>query len=92
MRFCTSRNPPQLSSPCHAIFFDIVDDAGVTRDPEGSELSSPAAAMEEARGHAREMLADTLRAPDARSMARRFDITNESGQVIGTLRFRDLLS
>jgi hypothetical protein len=72
-------------------FFDIVDDAGVTRDPEGSELSSPAAAMEEARATAREMLADSLRA--GRTVdGRRFDITNESGQVIGTFRFRDLLA
>ncbi len=72
-------------------FFDIVDDDGVTRDPEGSELSSPALAMDEARATAREMLADSLRA-GRRIDARRFDITNESGQVVGTLAFRDLLS
>jgi hypothetical protein len=72
-------------------FFDIVDDAGVTRDPEGSDLSSPAAAMDEARAAARDMLADSLRAGKEID-GRRFDITNESGQIVGTLRFRDLLS
>lgn len=72
-------------------FFDIVDDQGTTRDPEGSELSSPSKAMEEARAHAREMLADTLRA-GKKVDGRRFDITNESGQVIATLAFRDLLA
>jgi hypothetical protein len=72
-------------------FFDIVDHDGITRDPEGTELPGPAMAMQEARDHAREMLADSLRA-GKKVDGRRFDISDENGTVIATFAFRDLLS
>ena len=70
--------------------FNIRDDRGLMPDDEGMELGDLEAARNEALESARELLADAIRAhKDVDNM--QIEIANEDGEVIQTLRVRDLL-
>jgi hypothetical protein len=71
--------------------FNIRDDQGLIPDEEGMELPDLAAARTEASEGAREILADALRF-HREVDGKRIEIADERGEVIETLKVRDLLS
>jgi hypothetical protein len=72
-------------------FFNIRDADQTFYDPEGTELAALDAARHEALMDARWMLAEELRAGGV-TLERQFEITDEAGQVLATVRFRDVVS
>lgn len=68
-------------------FFNIREGNEVIPDNEGDELADPAEAAFEARMIARDMVIETLRA--GREIdGRQIEITDESGNVIQTMKVR----
>jgi uncharacterized protein DUF6894 len=61
-----------------------------TPDPEGIDLPSLAAARDKARHAAKEMAGDMVLTQDGLD-ARRFEIADETGQIVLAVQFRDLM-
>lgn len=68
-------------------FFHIRRHDALVEDAEGVELPSNTAALEEAIGAARELLAGKVRSGDFVD-GDRFEVRDEHGQVVHTLPFR----
>lgn len=71
-------------------FFNIHDGDQILGDLEGTELATLDAARHEALVDARWILAEELRA-DGVTLERQFEITDEAGQILATVRFQDAL-
>jgi len=71
-------------------YFNVCSDSANEEDREGIDLPSLADARKEAVRAAKEMVVDML-AHDDRIDGMRFEIVDESGQLLETVRFRDLL-
>ena len=71
-------------------FFHIRKHERLQEDPEGAELSSPEAAIEEAIEAARDLLADKVRSGDVVD-GDEFEIRDENDQVVHVLPFRSVL-
>jgi hypothetical protein len=70
-------------------FFHLYDDL-IVPDPEGKELPSLQAARETALDNAREMAcAEVL--DGYLNLTHRIEIADESGKVLATVRFRDVV-
>jgi hypothetical protein len=80
-----------LDAAVPRFFFNIHDGDQTFCDPEGTELADLDAARHEALMDARWMLAEGLRTGRV-VLARHFEITDEAGQVLATVRFRDVMS
>lgn len=71
-------------------FFNIRSDKGKEFDHEGIDLPTLEAATEEAKRAARELVAERVRHDD-RIDGMRFEISDESGTVVDTVWFRDVV-
>lgn len=71
-------------------FFHIRDGYSLITDPDGTELDCLATATEEARQHAREMLAEKLKSGQSVN-GQVFEIADETGEIVGRVAFRDVL-
>jgi hypothetical protein len=72
-------------------YFHIRDDAGVIPDEEGMELPDLGAARKEAEEGAREILANALMAHKEVD-GKKIEIANQSGEVLASLKVRDILN
>lgn len=71
-------------------YFHVRDGAGLTEDPDGSDLPDLEAARAEALAAARDILAERIKRaknPDRR----RFEIHDDAGRMLGTVPFLDAL-
>jgi hypothetical protein len=71
-------------------FFDIRTDGIFTKDHEGSEFASDAAAMLDASAMAREFAIDDLKQPEIIA-DRVIEVHDGTGRGVGTLRARDVV-
>jgi hypothetical protein len=71
-------------------FFDLIDSHGKKADFKGSTYFDRKAAVQAAEMAARDFMVEKL-LKDEDPDGRRFDITDEHGNYISTVRFRDLL-
>jgi len=71
-------------------FFHIRSSDGIIEDPDGSDLPDLDAARREAELSARDLLADLLRQGVALD-GQAFEITDEMGQILERLPFRNVL-
>jgi hypothetical protein len=71
-------------------YFHIRDGDTFIVDPDGTELDRVASAMNEARDHAREIVADQLKAGRL-STGQVFEVTDANGRIVGRLPFADAL-
>lgn len=71
-------------------FFNIRDGETFIADPEGSDLGSLEAAIDEAKANAREMIAERLRT-GAALRDQVFELTNDSGDIVARIDFKDVL-
>jgi hypothetical protein len=72
-------------------YFNIYDHGRLIVDEEGTDLPDVAAARKEAEEGARELLADALRA-HTEINGKSMEILDASGNLIATLKVRDVLS
>jgi hypothetical protein len=72
-------------------FFNIHDADQTFYDPEGTELAALDVARHEALMDARWILGEELRTGRV-TLERQFEITDEAGQVLATVHFRDVAS
>ena len=71
-------------------YFHILDGRGRIEDPEGSELADADAARFEALDSARQLWAAAIVSRQDLS-AHRFEISDERGEIVGTIRFVEAL-
>ena len=71
-------------------FFDLVDDAEVTPDPDGVEFTDMEAALAEAVQGARELVAHGIM-QNRDVSGQSFAIRDEQGKTVATVRFRETL-
>ena len=71
-------------------YFHVRDIDGYEDDLEGIELPSLSIALDEARQAAREMVAELVLQHE-KVDGRMFEITNDEGDVVGTVAFRDVI-
>ena len=71
-------------------YFNVRDGDTYIQDPEGSELGSTEAAIDEAKANAREMMAERLRTGEILN-GQVFEVTTETGEIIGKVSFKDAL-
>jgi len=71
-------------------YFHVRDIESYDEDVEGTELPSLSAAVEEARQSAREMVAELV-LQDALVDGRRFEIADETGDVLEVVSFKDVV-
>ncbi|WP_413708544.1 DUF6894 family protein [Rhizobium sp. Rhizsp82] len=71
-------------------YFHVRDIESYDEDVEGTELSSLSAAVEEARQSAREMVAELV-LQDALVDGRRFEIADETGDILETVTFKEVV-
>ena len=71
-------------------FFHVRDIETYDEDVEGTELPSLSAAVEEARQSAREMVAELV-LQGALVDGRRFEIADETGDVLEVVSFKDVV-
>jgi len=71
-------------------YFHIRDHDGLRKDPEGAEYASLEQARDEAVRSARELLGQRVARGDVVD-GDAFELTNEDGTVVDTVKFKDLL-
>ena len=71
-------------------YFNIRSSTGLIVDPDGTDLPDLAAALTEAERSARELLADLLKA-GATLDGQVFEISDDSGELLARLPFRNVL-
>ena len=72
-------------------YFNIRREDGLVSDEEGSEFADIAAAVEDAKASAREMIAEHIRMGDPAILDYAFEIVDESGALLRTLAFSEAL-
>jgi hypothetical protein len=71
-------------------YFHIRRGSDIARDPEGAEFASLTLAHDEAVAAARELLAQAVMRGDIVD-GHAFEITDEDGKVVDSIRFRDTM-
>ena len=71
-------------------FFHIHDGTSIIEDFDGTDLPDLTAARVEALASARDLLADRVRAGQVVD-GQHFEITDESGAIVGKVMFKDAL-
>ena len=71
-------------------YFHMRDSDGLVEDPDGSELVDLEAAIEEAKAAARALVADRIQR-NKRLRPTTIEITDEKGNVLHTVTFREVL-
>ena len=71
-------------------YFNIRNDSGLARDPEGADFDTLEAASDEAVQSAREILAERLVRGEIID-GDIFEITTEAGEVVNIIKFKDTL-
>jgi hypothetical protein len=73
-------------------FFNVHHDGRVTNDPEGEELPDLVAARVEAVSAVRDIAAELVGNGDLLDMSGRIEITDEGGETLLNVPFRDALA
>jgi hypothetical protein len=71
-------------------FFHVRDGQTIISDPEGTECGSLDEAVVEAKVNARELMAERLRAGRAIN-GQIFELTDDTGQIVAHVKFKDAL-
>lgn len=72
-------------------FFNVRRRSEVISDPEGQELPDLDAALTEAIEGARDLAADSVRSGESLDLTDCFEITDDAGQLLATVRFCEAL-
>ena len=72
-------------------YIDLINGAGSWQDDEGYELSDLAAAFDEARSSARDLMASDIREGKPLGLSRVFRIREEGGAEVGSVRFSEVI-
>jgi hypothetical protein len=73
-------------------YFNMRDDSGYVADDEGIDLVDLVAVQEEALAGARDIIADRLKCAQPMRSETVFEVTDQAGAIVATLKFCDILT